>query len=203
MPRNVAPLSTAFARECARAIRRGERAERYWRGRGPAIEIQSVYAMAYQDLFSAWEAFLEDVIVRLLCGYSCGAPTPAPPTTFRTLAAARDHLLHGRPFISWAMPDDGAKRFAKFAPGSLAEQVLTTNGDHLEAFAWVRHGIGHRRQGHARANLLLGTTRLCGTAYGSPGAFLREWNTRATDQERWLETISNELRALAASVTTP
>ena len=72
------------------------------------VRLEALYEMAYLRVFVTWEAFLEQVFLRYLCGYSSthGLATPVGGTSFLpTLASAEQAVLAGNRYVVWHNPD--------------------------------------------------------------------------------------------------
>ena len=111
-----------------------------------SARMELLYEMSYLRLFSAWEGFVEETLLRMLCDYRSRLYTPSfQPgiTRFTDLAAARASLFRGRPYLLWYDPDDIQKRCRHYLTGSPQESVATSNKARLQWFAAIRHGIAH------------------------------------------------------------
>jgi len=168
----------------------------------PRIEL--LYELAYLRVFVEWELFLEQVLVRLLCGYrtAAGAPLLKPGSAFvKTLAAAEASLLGNRQYLLWHDPAKALARAGTRLSNSSFQTVVGSNTARLEHFAAIRHRIAHGQE-DARAKLDAATMQLTARRYpGSrAGKFLRDWDSTVTPRVRWLESIANELSGLAAQI---
>ena len=69
--------------------------------------LEYLYEMAYLKIFVSWEAFLEQVFLRYLCGYRSKVGVATPQTGFSflpTLATAEGAILRGRSYVLWHNP---------------------------------------------------------------------------------------------------
>lgn len=168
------------------------------------IRLEGLYELAYLRLFVGWEAFLEDVFLRYLCGYvsSKGVAVPAPGTHFSSsLAGAEARLLGGRDYALWHKPSTVAARCSAHFSACPIAPVVLSNSASLEAFAAIRHRIAHG-QDDARSKFDAATMALAGRRYrgARPGAFLRDLDRSATPPRRWLEVLTDEFVGLASQI---
>ena len=166
--------------------------------------LELLYELAYLRMFVSWEAFLEQVFLRYLCGYSSkfGVAAPAAGTAFApTLASAATAVLAGRRYVLWHNPSAVVDRARRFFSGSVVETVILSNTARLDQCAAVRHRITHS-QSDARRQFDAATMTFTGTRYkgGRPGAFLRDVDASVAPPERWLEHLGRELQGLAAQI---
>jgi hypothetical protein len=167
--------------------------------------IELTYELAFLRMFLAWEVFLEEVFLRLICGYAPrgGAPEPlAPGQTYRrTIGDAETDVLRGKAYRLWHNPSEVINRARGFLSGSNFELIIASKQSDLDDYAAIRHRIAHAQE-HARVRFDSVTMALAARRYrGSrPGRFLRDWKTRAIPPTRYLTAISNDLAALARQI---
>lgn len=168
----------------------------------PRLEL--LYELAFLRVFVEWEIFLEQTLIRLMCGYVAkSAPTvlKAGAVYAKSIAAAQTALLGKRHYLLWHDPSKVVARAAGRFTTSSFQAVIASNTSRLEHFAAVRHRVAHG-QADARANFDVATMQLNARRYrgARAGQFLRDWDTAASPQIRWLESIANELCSLAAQM---
>jgi len=168
-------------------------------------QMESVYEIAFMNVFCKWEDFLEQSFLRYMCGYTCtsGFMTPVSGAHYSSLAAAHTALLGGRDYILWHSPSQVKTRSRGFFAGSYHETVLASHESRLEQFSAIRHHIAHAQE-HARRNFDVATMTLAGRRIpgGNAGRFLRGWTVDSKgDRVRWLNRISTEFKAVARQIT--
>jgi hypothetical protein len=214
MPRGMPPLGDGFRSEIKAALALAAAAELAMTGspRRSALRkewhvsrVEMLYELAYLRLFIEWEGFLEQTLYRYMCGYnsSCHNPTPSLDLGRFCVSVERAEtiILNGRPYALWHNPKvitDRAKRWLSACPH---ETVIASYQADLENYAAVRHRIAHG-QDDAKAKFDSATMTLVGRRYrgARPGRFLRDWDTSATPQVRWLESLGSALSNLAAQI---
>jgi hypothetical protein len=166
--------------------------------------LEALYEMAYLRIFVGWEAFLEEVFLRYLCGYRSihGFATLLPGTSYAaSLAQAERAVLGGNRYVLWHSPGKVASRAHKFFSASPVDTVILSNTARLEDLAAVRHRITHAQE-DARRNFDRATMAIAGRRYrgARPGAFLRYVDTSAVSPVRWLERLGQEVEGLAQQI---
>ena len=169
-------------------------------------QIEAMYELAYLRIFAAWEVFLEESFLRLMCGFvSAGHSHPTKAPGPRTIEDARLAVLGGRRFKPWHDPTVVVDRAAKFfssVPGvdvphhSVVSSALAL----IKDFSEIRHHIAHLTD-DTRTKYQAATMRLCGARFGRrAGRFLRSEHIDATTglRSRWLDRICVDLKALAS-----
>jgi hypothetical protein len=166
--------------------------------------LEALYEMSYLRVFVSWEAFLEQVFIRYLCGYSTahGTATPGAGLGFLpTLTLAEQAVLGSHAYVLWHNPNRIVDRCRKFFSLCTVEAVVLSNKARLEDFAAIRHRITHA-QADARAKFNHATMSLSGKRYhgARPGSFLRDWDASASPPARWLERLTHEFYGMAMQV---
>ena len=166
--------------------------------------LEALYEMAYLRVFVSWEAFLEQIFLRYLCGYTStiGIATPIAGTGYLpTLSRAEQAVLGGNAYVLWHNPGRVVARCRKFFVVCTVENVVLSNIARLDSLAAIRHRITHAQE-DARRKFDLATMSLAGKRYrgARPGAFLRDWDRSVTPSVRWLERLTLELDGLAAQL---
>src|SRR5688500_4533197 len=72
-----------------------------------STRLQAIYEMAFLRIYVEWEATLEEVFLRLLCGYtspSCTTTLHPSSSYFPSLSVAEAALLRGARYILWHDP---------------------------------------------------------------------------------------------------
>jgi|GEM_PF-2488070 len=214
MPRPLPELADEFAAEIRKAeqLTCGLEAARIVlnsRSRSQShialASLELTYELAFLRVFLAWEVFLEQTFVRLLCGYvtPSGNQEPLLPgiSYYRTMAAAEVALLRGQQFKAWYNPNHVISRASSFFARGNFELVIASKQSDLENFAAIRHRIAHAQE-HARRNFDAATMSLAARRYRAsrPGRFLRDFRSRSVPPTRWLFSISSDLLGLARQI---
>lgn len=166
--------------------------------------LESLYEMAYLRMFVSWEAYLEQVFLRYLCGYSSRygtAPLNSGISYFSTLANAENALYGNSAFLLWHNPSTVADRSRQFFRLGTIENVVSSSTARLNALAAIRHRIAHD-QDDARRKFDSATMMFTGKRYrgSQPGSFLRDWDTSVAPSIRWLDSLGRELAGLALQI---
>lgn len=213
MPRALPPLADELSQQISYAenfVVRLESAAIHLRQIGvasptinvPALEL--AYELAYLRVFVAWESFLEQVFIRLLCGYTHSRgqePLVANVAYEKTIEDATRQLLGNRDFLLWHNPTQVVQRAQRFFANGQFELVVASSAARVDGFSAIRHRIVHSQE-HAKTRFDAVTMRLSARRYrgGRPGRFLRDWVSGQVPQTRWLSFISNELLSLARQI---
>jgi hypothetical protein len=171
--------------------------------------LEALHELAYLRAFAAWEACLEAVFYRSLCGYAstAGQETLVRGHYFPSVAAAESAVLSGKSYILWHDPQRVIDRCRSFirsgasgCPCVLAT-TISSNLTRLAHFAAARHRIVHD-QADAQRKFDAATMQIAGRTYPSsrPGRFLRDWDTSTSPQRRWLDVLIGELASLANQI---
>jgi hypothetical protein len=172
--------------------------------------LEALYELAYLRVFAAWEAYLEAIFYRSLCGFASrsGQEKLAAGNYFRKLEDAEAAVLKGRSYLLWHNPHGVIGRcqgyFVSATNGGgpcAQETAIASSLTRLEHFAATRHRIVHD-QADAKAKFNGATLHLAARTYdGSrPGKFLRDFDTSKVPQQRWLEVLVTELGSLMAQM---
>jgi hypothetical protein len=207
MPR----LAAAFAAACDTACRLAAAGEQV-RVLGGTIARQHVtiarleylYEIAYLRIFIAWEDFLEESFLRYMCGFrnSTGPiPRAGGAAYCASISAAKTLLYSGAQFMLWHNAPRVVTRSQTHFVQGLHETVLASSQTRLEWFSNVRHRVAHG-QTDAQHKFDAATMQLVGRRYPASrvGRFLRDVDQNQNAPLRWLESIANELSALASQV---
>jgi hypothetical protein len=216
MPRRMPHFDRALSNQAQSAIgivRAGEIAHvsggaairREWN----VIRLEALYELAYLRVFAAWEAYLEAIFYRSLCGYAsaAGQETLVRGSYYSNLAAAESAVLHGQSYVLWHNPQKVIDRCRKFIasglPGcpSIQETTISSNLTPLVNFAATRHRIVHD-QVDAKRKFDTATLQIAGRTYPSsrPGRFLRDWDTSSLPRRRWLDITVTQLISLVSQI---
>jgi hypothetical protein len=172
--------------------------------------IETLYEIAYLRIFAAWEACLESIFVRSLCGFAstAGRETLVSGSYHSSLQAAELAMLGGRNYLLWSNPSDvvgRCRRFFSACPTTgrtpLQEMVIGAYRPSLEEWATVRHRIAHD-QSDGKRKFDATTRRVASRVYrgARPGRFLRDWDSTSPARQRWISTIANELVVLSGQM---
>jgi hypothetical protein len=209
----IAALDADFARRVNESLQIVSSTEALWLTAPPASnvrrqlkvpQLEALYESVYLRIFSAWESFIEDVLVRFMSGYE--TPTYQPslmPTCPRaaSVRAARVFLYGNRDYLLWHNPTASANRIANFLSNSPIELVLRSQQVRLQAFADIRHRIAHDSD-DSKTKFQNAALMLAGAQYsGSPGKLLRATDiSDPLNQPKWIRVISYELVSVAQSI---
>lgn len=158
-----------------------------------------VYELAYLRAFNQWESFLEETLLRYLCGYSLAGVVSRPLLVHSaTLTAARTLLYGNFQYLLWHNPTTAAQRAQNHLHMSNYENVLTVSAQIVSDYADIRHRVAHD-QTDAKQKFDVITMNLVGRRFpGSrPGLFLRTKTYFNHQNMRWLERICAELGGIA------
>jgi hypothetical protein len=177
--------------------------------------LEFLYEFVYLRVFAAWEALLESIFLRSLCGYasSAGQETLVAGGYYATIADAEQAVFaaesHGavlKTYVLWHSPQQVIKRcqaHISSGPGlpSLQKNVVSSSQARLESFAAVRHRIVHD-QNDAKLKFNAATLHLAGLTYPAsrPGKFLRDTEVGTAPPRKWLDTAISELTGLAGQM---
>ncbi|MBX5047040.1 hypothetical protein [Rhizobium lentis] len=211
MPRSLPRFDLAFNAESLSALALVDRLEVAMVGAGrndpKRIRLQDVelaYELAFVRLFTSWEVTLEQIFLRLMCGFNsgmgqailCNGLAYSP-----TIGQAETLLLNGRQYLLWHNPDHVINRAAGMFLNSHYEQVLASAQQRLKHFAAVRHRVAHAQK-DAAAKFDNATMALAGKRYRAsrPGRFLRDRVANSNPPEQWLSMIASELESLVVQL---
>jgi hypothetical protein len=164
-------------------------------------DVEFSYELAFLRIFLAWEVLLENVLLRLMCGYQHSGGQEALRSGrryYKTIMDAETAVLGGRLYKLWHNPRHVIERAEAFLNRSRFEAVLKSAESSLTHYASVRHRIAHSQK-HAQREFDRATMSLAGKRYqGSrPGRFLRDWVATSNPPKRWISATSDELQGLA------
>jgi hypothetical protein len=166
-------------------------------------DIEFAYETAYLRMFTVWEDFLENSLIRFLCGYrhSAGQEQLKAGTYYPTIADSRAAILGKNQYLLWHNPTRVIALAQKFlAPGRF-DTVLLSAQSQLEHFAAIRHRIAHAQE-HARVQFDGASMSLAGRRYpGSrPGRFLRDIVPSSMPPMRRIDDLGASLVSLAEQI---
>lgn len=145
MPRTTASLVTGFGTRIAEALDLATAAEAA--ANFTYTRRLHVYEAGYLLVFSAWENFLEQSLLRFLCGYRNTAGLYGRVGSipyFRSINAAHHHLLRGRTYLLWHNPQDAVNRSnANLNGGPHASVLLSALAD-IRNYSYIRNHVAHR-----------------------------------------------------------
>jgi hypothetical protein len=214
VPQPMPPLSTKFRAAVAKALALAYAAELTMtsspsgspiRKQWHVVRVELLYELAYLKLFIEWEWFLEQSLLRYMCGCvsHCYSPIAAAAlgAFCSSIASATKTVLVGRSYALWHNPKLVSDRARQWLSNCPHETVIISQKSTLENFAAVRHRIAHG-QSDAKAKFDSATMALAGRRYrgSSAGRFLRDWDTSTSPQVRQLETLGNALAGLAGQI---
>lgn len=167
-------------------------------------QLEALYEAAFLRIFTAWEAFVEECLIRLMAGYRTSSYVPVATSgkhLFRTVREARSELYTGRDYLLWHNPTSIEKRSARYLVGSPIELQVRSSRVWLDDIAAVRHRIAHSSD-DSHAKFTYASTHLTGTGHrGGPGRLLRATDPAdALNPRRWILVFSEELGAIGSRV---
>lgn len=209
MRRQVASLADQFGVEVRKALDLIEATEKA-RSSNPSAQVKRdfsiyrvelIYELAYLRIFIFWEQFLEESLVRYLCGYenAHGREVLTTGAYDRRVEDARNRIKRGRAYLLWHNPQEVVNRVSGYVVGGMHETVINSNLIDLQHFANIRHRIAHLQE-DARRKFDTASMRLCGKRFqgARPGKLLRH---KFSATERWVEKIGMDLFNLAKQIT--
>lgn len=212
MPRAMPRLAQSFSNDSQRAAQFADSVESARRALGtteaqallPVSRIELAYELAYLRLFTAWEDFLEQSMLRYLCGFAAahGQEQLTQGNYCTNLAHAKATLYGNQQYLLWHNPQKVVMRAASHFTNSRHETVIASIQGRVVHFSSIRHRIAHA---HAEDNFNTATMALAGRRYrgARPGRFLRDWAHHSQIPMRWFEVISFEFRGLAFQIVPP
>jgi hypothetical protein len=213
MPRTMANCASAFSKDVDHALTLTKSAEQM---RLAAVvgyrfeslhhtQIEYLYELAYLKMFIGWEVFLESSFLRYICGLSSSTHGPETMcggrTYHRTLVDAEGAMLAGHDYFLWANTGKVLSMVRRHLDNSRHENVIAGSRAMLGYYAAIRHRIAHGQPNAIAkfddAAMALARRRNFGSR---AGRFLRSWDTSATPNLRWIESIARMLKQLAAAI---
>lgn len=211
MPRGMPPLASQFRGKVAailelpvvaEALRADPVVGQTVRQRLTAYRCATLYEQAYLRMFGAWEQFLEDVILRYLCGYThVGFQNQVINNPAASLAAATTLYLGNKDYVLLHNPTAVLSNLNRlFLPGDF-QIVIDSSLQLLQDFANIRHRIAHDHL-DARQKFDQTCDDLAGRRFqgGRPGLLLRYRTNFDGDDMRWLGRIGIELGNIASQI---
>ena len=213
MPRSMPKFAKAFAVSADNAVEFARGIESARAGLDvakacqhlPPPRLELAYELAYLRMFTAWEDFLEESLLRYMCGFSARTGQENPVSGgqyYRTLADAKAALYGKQHYLLWHNPIRVTSRAAQFLSQSRHETVIKSIQGRMEYYAAIRHRIAHA---HADDGFNKATMALAGKRYrgARPGRFLRDWAPHPQTPTRWIDVIANDFRGLAFQIVPP
>lgn len=180
--------------------------------------LEFLYEFAYLRVFASWEAALESIFYRSLCGYAsrsgqekvvCGRYYASLAQAQAAVLAAETRGKVPKTFILWHNSSRIIARckthISSGPPHSfpaLQETAMASNLARLDALAAVRHRIVHDQE-DARKKFDNATRLFVGKTYPAsrPGKFLRDIDPGSpTPHRKWIDTAIAELVGLAGQM---
>jgi len=165
-----------------------------------------IYEASYLLLFCAWENFLEQSLVRFLCGYrnTGGAYARVGGAAhFPSVAAAYAHLLGGKPYLLWHGAQETIDRSNLHLTGGPHAAVVGSALSDLRSFAAIRNHVAHRTE-NTRSKFDDASRALIGHVVkaGRAGRLLRTQTTLPATgvQCTWLDRINADLGNYAQQI---
>jgi hypothetical protein len=172
--------------------------------------LEALYELAYLRVFATWEACLEGLFYRSLCGYAsaAGQETLVNGRYFPSVTVAEAAVLGPkRSYLLWHNPQQIIDRCRGYirsgAPGcpAVLESTISSNLTHLLHMSYARHRIVHD-QTDAKKKFDAATVQIAGRTYAAsrPGRFLRDWDTSAVPTRRWIDALISDLAQLMSQL---
>jgi hypothetical protein len=207
MPKRIARLDKQFSDLQASALGLSEAGEMARLQANKVFHykhLEFMYESAYLRIFCAWEVFLEESLLRVMCGHLLLSGSRPNPTAsyFSKLSTAKNHLysqFSPRGYLLWHNPMDVETRAKHYLIASGHERTCNASRSPLRHYASIRHAIAHRSTDAVNkfntATMNLSGRHISGSR---PGAFLRSRDTLTG--HRWIKRISDELSALSTHI---
>lgn len=165
-----------------------------------------VFEAAYLLIFSAWEAFLEEVMIRFIAGYGnkTGKMTLQPGRAFQpNLSDAKAALYGSKSYLLWHSPDYPIKKSQTWFINASPQTVISSAYSDIANFAAIRHYVAHRSN-DCQAKFDNATLALSGSVItGSrAGRFLRKTTIDPVSGVtlQWIQRIGEDLRRYAKQI---
>jgi hypothetical protein len=165
-----------------------------------------VYEAAFLLIFSAWEGFLEEVMIRFIAGYgnTSGKMVFKPGKVLQSnLVQAKTALFNGRAYLLWHSPDKPIARSQDWFNSGAVESVISSAQTDIAHFAAIRHYVAHRTHDcevkfNAAALALAGVV----VAGSRAGRFLRQRTIDPVSgvDVTWIARISDDLIRYAKQI---
>jgi hypothetical protein len=174
--------------------------------------IEALYELAFLRIFSCWEAIIEDVFYRSLCGYGFSSwmeqvmpsKRPSGRLYYPTIAAAEAAVLNGGDFLLWHDTHKVLSRYRQWLqPHAVSNHgqanVISSQQSMLQFFSRIRHRIAHSQQKDARRKFDAATTQFASRIYPAsrPGSLLRDHVFGISPPQTWLTHSVNTLVSLS------
>jgi hypothetical protein len=206
-------LDADFARRVNETLKIVSSTETLWLTAPPASavrqqlkvpQLEALYESVYLRIFSTWESYIEDVLVRFMAGYETPGHRPvrvSPNSVLSSVRAARAHLYGNLDYLLWHNPVKAADRIARYVANSPIELTLRSQGVRIQAFADIRHRIAHDTD-DSKVKFRSAALLVTGNEYGGkPGRLLRSTDmSDPLNQPKWIRIISYELVSIAQSM---
>jgi len=165
-----------------------------------------IYEASYLLVFSAWENFLEESMIRFIGGYQCNFGSiklQNGKASHRNLSLAKQALYGGQTYLLWHSPDKPIRRSQAWFVNGPHEAVIASAQSEIGHFAAIRHYVAHRSKDceqkfSVAAQALSGANVLGNRA----GRFLRKKTIDPVSgmQMSWIERISDDLLRYARQI---
>lgn len=209
----MAALDAKFAQRVNESLQIVSSSETLWLTAPPASvvrrqlkasQMEALYESVYLRIFSAWESFVEDVLVRFMAGHETPGHRPTRVSScprLSSVTSARVYLYGNKDYLLWHNPLTSANRIAGYISASPVELVLRSKQSRLQAFADIRHRIAHDSD-DSKAKFSLAALMIAGSEYnGKPGKLLRATDiSDPLNQPKWIRVMSDELIGIAQSI---
>ena len=149
MPRSMPAFASAFRHSVVNSFELAEAGEiaalssasAEW----PATRVQQLYELAFLRIFIEWEVFLEQTVVRYLCGYRSihGQYAPTSGRHCASISAAEGLIFGSNGFALWHNPIRVVSRSQQHLTLCTHEIIIRSNISRLEHFSAVRHRLAH------------------------------------------------------------
>ncbi len=207
------PLASEYSAKVGETLSIVASTEALWLMAPPASQIkrqlkvghlEALYESAFLRLFTAWENYLEEVLVRLMAGYQTPGYTPTPAagrTLLGTVSSARTTLYGGQDYLLWHRPATVVGRARAHLAGSPIETEITRSTSRLTDIASVRHRIAHS-SADAQVKFRRASLAITGTEHRTPGRLLRAPDiSDPLNQPKWIRVLSEDLKRIADAIS--
>lgn len=171
-----------FARCCVRME------DEFRRGRLKVTDIEMVYCSCFLNVSSRWETYLEEVLIRAVCGPKSNNSENWRFAWFRTRECLKNILTHrGKPYLGFTTIEEAEKLSSLLVNKGRPISVVSSNNRTLIGQAvQIRNAIAHD-SGMAKKNFkekVPGVSALPNSKR-TPGAFLRHEFRQYPSQRRY------------------
>ncbi len=125
-----------------------------------AADVEQVYAGLFLDIFTEFEALIEDLFIGLLTGKLYTNPPVKNPRKLKIVPASStlEVLLNGKPFLDWLPYEDNTKKRANlfFTDGKPFSKLTDEQIKSLKDYHFVRNALVHKsKAAHKKFEIII------------------------------------------------